>query len=119
MASCDINLVLNAEISGTTATHIGSARILTGSNTVVSFRGMFGSSIEDNQTGTLEVKRYTGGATITELKASGIGLQDISGSSILLPGPDANINNDWYDFYASGSQGDASVLIKGIKIVLQ
>jgi len=115
MAACSIDLILNAEVSGTTSTNIGSARIVTGSNTT--FRAMFGPSTE--ATGAIEVKRFTGGSSITELTASGIGLQDISGSSITLPGPDTNIYNDWYDFYASGSAADVSTLIKGIRVILQ
>jgi len=117
MAACSIDLILNAEVSGTTSTNIGSARIVTGSNTTISFRAMFGPSTE--ATGAIEVKRFTGGSSITELTASGIGLQDISGSSITLPGPDTNIYNDWYDFYASGSAADVRTLIKGIRVILQ
>ena len=117
MAACEIDLVLNAEVSGTTSTHIGSARIITGSNTVVSFRGMFGSDVELNQTGTLEVKKFTGGTFITELKSEGIGLKDISGSQATVTS--LSLTNDWYDFYASGSQAAASVLIKGIRVILQ
>ena len=59
MAACGIDLVLNAEVSGTTSTHIGSARILTGSNTNFSFRAMMGTST--TATASLEVKRFTGG----------------------------------------------------------
>jgi len=117
MAACSIDLILNAEVSGTTSTNIGSARIVTGSNTTISFRAMFGPSTE--ATGAIEVKRFTGGASILILSASGIGLQDISGSGITLPGPDANIYNDWYDFYASGSAADVSTLVKGIRVILQ
>ena len=117
MAACSIDLILNAEVSGTTSTNIGSARIVTGSNTTISFRTMMGTST--TATASLEVKRFTGAHTVTELTASGIGLQDISGSSITLPGPDANIHNDWYDFYASGSAADVSILVKGIRVILQ
>ena len=117
MAACEIDLVLNSEVSGTTSTHVGSARIITGSNTTVSFRGMFGSSTEDNQTGTLEVQKFTGGTFITELKSEGIGLKDISGSIQSVSA--VSLTNDWYDFYVSGTQENSSVLIKGIRIVLQ
>jgi hypothetical protein len=114
MAACSIDLILNAEVSGTTSTNIGSARIITGSNTYAAFRGMFGPS--SVATASIEVKRFTGAASITTLSASGIGLQDISGSG--LPLADSGIVNDWYDFYASGSGADVSTLIKGIKVTL-
>tara|TARA_Y100000296_G_C5019510_1_gene179144 strand:+ start:133 stop:495 length:363 start_codon:yes stop_codon:yes gene_type:complete len=120
MASCGIDLILNAEVSGTTSTHVGSARILTGSNTYIGFRAMFGPT--DSNTGSLEVKKFTGGASVNELNASGTdagvgrGLQDISGSAITT---DAFGANDWVDFYASGSAAATSVLIKGIKVTLE
>lgn len=117
MVACSIDLILNAEVSGTTPTFIGSARIITGSNSYISFRTMMGPS--SDATASLEVKRFTGGSSILELTASGIGLQDISGSTITLPGPGVNIYDDWYDFYASGSASDVSGLIKGIRVILQ
>ena len=118
MAACEIDLILNAEVSGTTSTHIGSARIISGSNSYVSFRAMFGSSTELNQTASLEVKRFTGGSTITSLASEGIGVRDVSGSGLDIP-DSANLVNDWYDFYASGSQQNSSVLVKGIRVVLE
>ena len=49
MAACGIDLVLNAEVSGTTSTHIGSARILTTlltlTNTGSSFAYITASSV--------------------------------------------------------------------------
>tara|TARA_R110002020_G_scaffold473788_1_gene703606 strand:+ start:2036 stop:2383 length:348 start_codon:yes stop_codon:yes gene_type:complete len=114
MAACGIDLILNAEVSGTTSTHIGSARIITGSNTYASFRGMFGPS--SVATASIEIKRFTGATSITTLSASGIGLQDISGSGETLSA--FGIVNDWYDFYASGSGVSVSSLIKGIKVTL-
>ena len=114
MAACGIDLVLNAEVSGTTSTHIGSARILTGSNTNVSFRAMMGNTTA--ATASLEIKRFTGGSTITTLTGSGIGINDISGSAQSVSG--IGLVNDWYDFYASGSSAGTSTLVKGIKITL-
>ena len=114
MAACGIDLVLNAEVSGTTSTHIGSARILTGSNTNVSFRAMMGNTTA--ATASLEIKRFTGGSTITTLTGSGIGINDISGSVQSVSG--IGLVNDWYDFYASGSSAGTSTLVKGIKITL-
>ena len=114
MAACGIDLVLNAEVSGTTSTHIGSARILTGSNTNVSFRAMMGNTTV--ATASLEIKRFTGGSTITTLTGSGIGINDISGSAQSVSG--IGLVNDWYDFYASGSSAGTSTLVKGIKITL-
>jgi len=105
MAACGIDLILNAEVSGTTSTLIGSARIVTGSNTYVAFRGMFGPST--TATASIEVKRFTGGS---------IGLQDISASGATIAS--FGIVNDWYDFYASGSGASVSSLIKGIKVTL-
>ena len=115
MAACSIDLILNAEVSGTTSTNIGSARIVTGSNTTISFRAMFGPSTE--ATGAIEVKRFTGATSVIELTASGIGLQDISGSGQTLAS--LGIVNDWYDFYASGSATNVSTLVKGIRVILQ
>ena len=120
MAACGIDLILNAEVSGTTATHIGSANILTGSNSYVSFRAMFGPT--DSNTGSLEVKKFTGGASVNEIYASGTdagvgrGLQDISASAITT---DAFGIEGWVDFYASGSSLTTSTLIKGIKVTLE
>ena len=114
MAACGIDLVLNAEVSGTTSTHIGSARILTGSNTNVSFRAMMGNTTV--ATASLEIKRFTGGSTITTITGSGIGINDISGSAQSVSG--IGLVNDWYDFYASGSSAATSTLVKGIKITL-
>jgi len=91
MAACSIDLILNAEVSGTTSTNIGSARIVTGSNTTISFRAMFGPSTE--ATGAIEVKRFTGGSSITELTASGIGLQDVSGSQRTIG--DSAVTGSW------------------------
>lgn len=117
MAACEIDLILNAEVSGTTSTHIGSARIISGSNGYASFRAMFGSSTELNQTASLEVKRFTGGSSITSLNSEGIGVKDISGSQATVVA--LGLVNDWYDFYASGSQENSSVLVKGIRVVLE
>ena len=119
MAACGIDLILNAEVSGTAATHIGSARIITGSNSYIAFRAMFGPT--DVNTGSVEVKKFTGGASVKELNASGTtagvgrGLQDISGSAITTA---AFGVNGWVDFYASGSDATTSTLIKGIKVTL-
>jgi len=115
MAACSIDLILNAEISGTTSTHVGSARVITGSNTNVSFRVMMGTSTA--ATASLEVKRFTGGSSIISITGSGTGLQDISGSQQTLSG--LSMVNDWYDFYASGSSAAVSTLVKGIRVVLQ
>ena len=114
MAACGIDLILNAEVSGTTSTNIGSARIVTGSNTYVAFRAMFGPT--SVATASIEVKQFTGGSSITTLSASGIGLQDISASGFGIE--DAGFTNGWYDFYASGSSLEGSTLIKGIKVTL-
>ena len=114
MAACGIDLILNAEVSGTTSTHVGSARILSGSNTLVSFRTMLGTDIAG--TASLEIKRFTGGTSIVELTASGTGLQDVSGSGQNVSG--LGLVNDWYDFYVSGSDASLSSLIKGIKVTL-
>ena len=114
MTSCGIDLVLNAEVSGTTSTHIGSARILTGSNTLISFRTMMGTSI--TATSSLEIKKFTGGTTITTLTGSGIGINDVSGSAFSMA--DVGMANGWDDFYASGSSAVTSTLVKGIKITL-
>ena len=114
MAACSIDLILNAEVSGTTSTLIGSARILTGSNTYAAFRGMFGPST--TATASIEVKRFTGGSSITTLTSSGIGLHDISGSGATIAS--FGMVDDWYDFYASGSGVSVSSLIKGIKVTL-
>tara|TARA_R110000824_G_scaffold25685_3_gene89249 strand:+ start:1057 stop:2175 length:1119 start_codon:yes stop_codon:yes gene_type:complete len=78
MAACGIDLILNAEVSGTSATHIGSARIITGSNTQASFRAMIGTST--TATASVEVRRFTGATSILKLNTAGIGLQDVSGS---------------------------------------
>ena len=78
MAACSIDLILNAEVSGTTSTNIGSARIITGSNTQASFRAMMGTSTL--ATASVEVKRFTGATSILKLNTAGIGLQDVSGS---------------------------------------
>jgi len=116
MAACSIDLILNAEVSGTTSTHIGSARIISGSNTLISFRGMFGPASE--YTASIEVKKFTGATSMGHiLTAEGIGLQNISGSSRSMSGE--SWTNDWYDFYASGSAADVSSLIKGIRVILQ
>jgi hypothetical protein len=115
MAACGIDLILNAEVSGTTSTHVGSARILTGSNANVSFRAMMGTSF--TATASLEVKRFTGGGSVLILSGSGIGLNDVSGSQQSVSS--IGLANDWYDFYASGSSSGVSTLVKGIKITLQ
>tara|TARA_R110002020_G_scaffold72542_1_gene186620 strand:+ start:1874 stop:2221 length:348 start_codon:yes stop_codon:yes gene_type:complete len=115
MAACGIDLILNAEVSGTTSTHIGSARILTGSNLTASFRAMMGTSY--TATASLEVKRFTGSDSILILTGSGIGLNDVSGSGT--SASSLGLVNDWYDFYASGSESGVSTLVKGIKITLQ
>jgi hypothetical protein len=80
---------------------------------------MFGPT--DANTGSVEVKKFTGGASVDELFASGTdpgvgrGLQDISGSAITTA---AFGVNGWVDFYASGSDATTSTLIKGIKVTL-
>jgi hypothetical protein len=120
MASCGIELILNAEVSGTTSTHIGSANIITGSNSYIAFRAMFGPS--DEHTGSIKVKKFSGGTEVKYLAASGTtagvgrGLQDISSSAITTAAFGAN---GWVDFYASGSSATTSVLIKGIKVTLE
>jgi len=114
MAACSIDLITNTEVSGTTSTLIGSARIISGSNTTVSFRTMLGTDIAG--TASLEMKRFTGGASIIELTASGTGLQDVSGSGQSVS--DLGLVNDWYDFYLSGSSGATTAIIKGIKVTL-
>jgi hypothetical protein len=75
-------------------------------------------SVASATTAALEIKRFTGGDSILILSASGIGLEDISGSTIFLPGPDATIYDDWYDFYVSGSTAATISLVKGIRVVL-
>jgi hypothetical protein len=114
MAACGVDLILNAEVSGTTSTYIGSARILTGSNTYCSFRAMMGPTTA--ATSTLKVKRFTGGTTIVELTTSGEGLKDVSGSQETIAG--VSLVDDWYDFYAYGSSVNGSTLVKGIKVTL-
>jgi len=115
MAACGIDLILNAEVSGTSATLIGSARILTGSNTYAAFRAMIGCDIE--ATGAIEIRRFTGGAFVAEVTSSGqVGLNDASASGQTIAA--LSMVDDWYDFYASGSDVDASSLIKGIKVTL-
>ena len=112
MAACGIDLIFNAEVSDTTSTHIGSARILSGSNSKIAFRAMFGPS--SVATGSIAVKKFAGGTLMTTITSSGTGLQDISASG----GSISSYTDGWYDFYASGSSSGVSVLIKGIKVTL-
>jgi hypothetical protein len=112
MTACSIDLITNTEVSGTTSTLVGSARILSGSNINFSFRAMMGPASPALVTSSLEIKRFTGGASVFELTASGIGLQDISGSAIAIPA------DDWYEFYLSGSSITTVSLVKGIRVVL-
>ena len=110
-----INLILNAEVSGTTSTHIGSVRILTGSNSFIGFRAMMGSTIASKA--ALEIKKFTGGTHLLEITSSGRArLEDVSGSSVDM---DTFGLNDWIDIYASGSHATGSALIKGIRVTLQ
>jgi len=109
MAACSIDLITNTEVSGTTSTLVGSARILSGSNTNFSFRAMMGTATFT--TASLEVKRFTGGSSVTSLEATG-SLQDVSGSAVAIPA------NDWYEFYLSGSTAATISLVKGIRVVL-
>ena len=102
MAACSIDLILNAEVSGTTSTNIGSAKIFTGSNTNISFRSMMGTST--TATASLEVKRFTGATLITSLEASGTGLQDISGTAISFAGSPATTGS-----WATGKVGTYSL----------
>tara|TARA_R110002124_G_scaffold177617_1_gene345608 strand:+ start:58 stop:405 length:348 start_codon:yes stop_codon:yes gene_type:complete len=115
MAACGIDLILNAEVSGTTSTHIGSARIISGSNALISFSAMFGPTSE--HTSSIEIKKFTGATSMLKLHVSGTGLQEISGASRSISGE--SWTNDWYDFYASGSAVTVSSVIKGIRVILQ
>ena len=112
MTACSIDLITNTEVSGTTSTLVGAARILAGSNTNFSFRAMMGPASPALVTSSLEIKRFTDGASVFELTASGIGLQDASGSAIPIPA------DDWYEFYLSGSSLTTVSLVKGIRVVL-
>ena len=114
MAACGIDLISNLEVSGTTAVLCGSARILTGSNTYVSFRAMFGC--DTAATGAIEMKHFTGGTSVVSMTSSGVGLQDVSSSEQTTAA--VGLTDDWYDFYASGSSASGSVLVKGIKVTL-
>jgi hypothetical protein len=115
MAACSIDLILNGEVVGTTSTHVGSARVVVGSNTTISVRTMIGTSTA--ATASLEMKRFTGGTSILTLTGSGTGLQDISGSAGSISG--LSVVDDWYDFYLSGSASGVNSVIKGIRVVLQ
>ena len=115
MAACSIDLILNAEVSGTTSTHIGSARIISGSNTLISFMAMFGPASE--HTSSIEVKKFTGATSMLAFEVTGTGLHNFSGSGNSISG--GSWTNDWYDFYASGSAVTVSTVIKGIRVVLE
>ena len=94
MAACETDLISNVEVSGTTPTLIGSARILTGSNNYVSFRAMMGTTTA--ATSSLQVKRFTGGTLIdpATLTTTGTGLNDVSGSQITIA-DNAAITGSW------------------------
>ena len=105
MAACSIDLILNAEVSGTTSTNIGSARIITGSNTQASFRAMMGTST--TATASVEVRRFTGATSILKLNTAGIGLQDVSGSQRTIG--DSAVTGSW----VTGSVGDYALEFVG------
>ena len=117
MPHSKINLILNAEISGTTSTHIGSVRILTGSNSQIGFRAMMGSTIASIS--SVQFQRFNNGTYIAELTSSGKArIEDVSGSSLNVGAGNNVYGNEWYDIYASGSHATGSALIKGIRITL-
>ena len=111
----NINLILNGEVVGTTSTHVGSARILVGSSTTISIRSMLGTSTA--ATASLEMRRFTNGASMLNLTSSGVGIQDASGSGQSISG--IGVVDDWYDFYLSGSAAGVNSIVKGIRVVLQ
>ena len=114
MASCGIDLIFNTEVTGSTSTHIGSARILPGTNSNISFRVMMGTT--NAATASLEIKKFSDASTVVTIPASGSGLQDTLTSNYAISG--LGIVDGWYDFHLSGSSGAGSTLIKGISISL-
>tara|TARA_R100001082_G_C4293508_1_gene129226 strand:+ start:198 stop:596 length:399 start_codon:yes stop_codon:yes gene_type:complete len=115
MPACSTDLVFSAEVVGTTSTVVGSARIETGDNTSIYLRAMMGTST--SATASLQMRRFSDGATVLTVTGSGLGLRDVLGPTSTISG--LGITDGWYDFHLSGSAPGVNSIVKGIRIVLE
>ena len=93
-------------------THTGVTPLLVGSlylpagTLQASSRCMLGTLV--GGTGTIELKRFTGGASIATWAATGAMQDKVLGSNVVIPA------SDWYDLYLYGGAGPTVSVIKGL-----
>jgi hypothetical protein len=107
----DVKQLLNDSQTGTTFLHLGSVYLPAGTLQVGSSAVMGTDNVAG--TATLEIRRFTGGAVVGSITATGASLQVVSPTSNLaVPYP------DFYDLYLKASGVGITAMIKGINLVV-
>ena len=105
-----VSQALSATVLGTSYQLIGSAYLVAGTILAASSRAMLGTD-QVADTAFLELRRFTGGAVISTISATGV-LQDTA------PGADIIIAaDDWYDLYLRSSLVTTTAIIGGLRLV--
>lgn len=102
-----INAALDGEQLGTSARFLGSLRLPGGVSPRI--RVLIGC-VDTTKSATLEIRRFTGGATIVTLGGVAGGLTERTTTTVTIPA------SDWYGLYLYGSDSTAVSLCKGIAI---
>ena len=105
-----MNGPLNASQLGTTELHIGSVYLLNGQRILASSSAMLGGAIVAD-TGSLRMRRFTGGALIATWSTTGTITDTQLGADVSIT------NDDWYDLYLFSGGAAETAVIKGLRLL--
>lgn len=106
----EVTQAINGTVLGTTFGLVGSVYLPAGTILAADSRVMLGTD-QVADTADLEIRRFTGGAVIDTLQATGV-LQDVQpGLDIVVPA------DDWYDLYLKADVITTNAVLRGLKFV--
>lgn len=106
----EITQPINATVLGTTPTLVGSVYLPAGTIVGASSRFMLGAD-QVADTVTLELRRFTGGAVLDTITATGV-LQEAQ------PGGDIVVADaDWYDLYLYADVVTTNAILRGLRLL--
>ena len=105
-----VSQALSATVLGTSYQLIGSVYLVAGTILAASSRAMLGTN-QVADTAFLELRRFTGGAVISTISATGVLQNAAPGADIIIAA------DDWYDLYLRSSLVTTTAIIGGLRLV--
>jgi len=106
----EVTHATNTTVLGTTYVLVGSVYLPAGTITAADSRVMLGTD-QVADTADLQIRRFTGGAVIATISATGVLQEAQPGGNITVPA------DDWYDLYLKADVVTTNALLRGLRFV--